>query len=112
MTIKQIYDLAIKMGISADPRGKERVLKILKKEAERFKEAKKSGMPVIAVCNTNCSPSLVDYVIPGNDESVKSISFFTNLVADAIIEAKKEKGLEDGGIGNDENPRDNQPKNY
>jgi small subunit ribosomal protein S2 len=84
----------------------------LNKEKTAFKEAKKSGIPVIAVCNTNCNPSLVDYVIPGNDESVKSISFFTNLVADAIIEAKKEKGLEDDGIGNGENPRDNQPKNY
>src|SRR4051812_20725624 len=63
----------------------------LNKEKTAFKEAKKVGIPVIAVCNTNCNPQLVDYVIPGNDESVKSIGFFANLVADAIIEVKKEK---------------------
>jgi small subunit ribosomal protein S2 len=81
----------------------------LNKEKTAFKEAKKAGMPVIAVCNTNCNPRLVDYVIPGNDESVKSISFFANLVADAIIAAKKEKGLEDNSIENGESPK---PNNY
>jgi small subunit ribosomal protein S2 len=61
----------------------------LNKEKTAFKEAKKSGIPVIAVCNTNCNPRLVDYVIPGNDEGIKSITFFANLVADAIIEIKR-----------------------
>lgn len=61
----------------------------LNKEKTAFKEAKKSGIPVIAVCNTNCNPRLVDYVIPGNDEGIKSVAFFANLVADAIIEIKK-----------------------
>jgi small subunit ribosomal protein S2 len=67
----------------------------LKKEKTAFKEAKKVGIPVIAVCNTNCNPNSVDYVIPGNDENVKSVSFFANLVADAIIEAKKDKAVEE-----------------
>src|ERR1043166_1377666 len=61
----------------------------LNKEKTAFKEAKKNETPVIAVCNTNCNPRLVDYVIPGNDENVKSITFFVNLVADAIIEVRK-----------------------
>jgi small subunit ribosomal protein S2 len=61
----------------------------LNKEKTAFKEAKKSGIPVIAVCNANCNPRLVDYVIPGNDEGIKSITFFANLVADAIIEIKR-----------------------
>src|SRR5437868_2612113 len=61
----------------------------LNKEKTAFKEAKKIGIPVIAVCNTNCNPRLVDYVIPGNDESTKSITFFANLVADAINKIKK-----------------------
>lgn len=65
----------------------------LNKEKTAFREAKKIGIPVIAVCNTNCNPRLVDYVIPGNDESVKSVTFFANLVADAIIAAKKGKEL-------------------
>jgi len=67
----------------------------LNKEKTAFKEAKKMGVPVIAVCNTNCNPRLVDYVIPGNDESVKSITFFANLVADAIIDSRKEKKSEE-----------------
>jgi len=67
----------------------------LNKEKTAFKEAKKVGIPVIAVCNTNCNPALVDYVIPGNDENIKSITFFSNLVADSINEIKgNEKLLE------------------
>jgi small subunit ribosomal protein S2 len=73
----------------------------LNKEKTAFKEAKQIGIPVIAVCNTNCNPRLVDYVIPGNDESVKSIGFFANLVADAIVESKKERKLtEEDNSGN------------
>ncbi|CAG8573657.1 4755_t:CDS:2, partial [Scutellospora calospora] len=68
----------------------------LNKEKTAFKEAKKVGLPVIAVCNTNCNPRLVDYVIPGNDESVKSVTFFVNLVADAISEIKKGEKSESG----------------
>src|SRR5688572_13673948 len=56
----------------------------LNKVETAFKEAKKIRIPVIAVCNTNCDPRLVDYVIPGNCENPKSVSFFANLVADAI----------------------------
>src|SRR3982750_183759 len=61
----------------------------LNKEKTAFREAKKIGIPVIAICNTNCDPRLVDYVIPGNDDNVKSIDFFANLLADAIVEIKK-----------------------
>jgi small subunit ribosomal protein S2 len=84
----------------------------LNKEKTAFKEAKKAGTPVIAVCNTNCNPKLVDYVIPGNDENVKSVSFFANLVADAIIEAKKEKRMmNENGFGSEES-MDQQSKNH
>jgi len=74
----------------------------LNKEKTAFKEAKKVGIPVIAVCNTNCNPALVDYVIPGNDENIKSITFFANLVADSINEVKgHEKLLENNNIEED-----------
>jgi small subunit ribosomal protein S2 len=56
-----------------------------------FEEAKKNNIPVIAVCNTDCNPRLVDYVIPGNDKSEKSISFFANLVAEVIGKNKEAK---------------------
>jgi small subunit ribosomal protein S2 len=61
----------------------------LNKEKTAFKEAKKNNVPVIAVCNSNCNPVLVNYVIPGNDENIKSVTFFANLVADTIIDIKK-----------------------
>jgi small subunit ribosomal protein S2 len=63
----------------------------LNKEKTAFKEAKKMGIPVIAVCNSNCNPQLVDYVIPGNDENIKSVGFFASLMADTIIETKGKK---------------------
>jgi small subunit ribosomal protein S2 len=63
----------------------------LNKEKTAFREAKKIGIPVIGICNTNCDPRLVDYVIPGNDDSVNSIRFFASLLSDAIIESIKEK---------------------
>src|SRR5438874_9427573 len=78
----------------------------LNKEKTAFREAKKIGIPVIAVCNTNCNPRLVDYVIPGNDESVKSVTFFANLVADAINEAKKGEGSENS-IGKEKSEVEN-----
>jgi len=70
----------------------------LNKEKTAFKEAKKMGVSVIAVCNTNCNPRSVDYVIPGNDESAKSVTFFANLVAEAIIEAKQGKEVGENNV--------------
>jgi len=65
----------------------------LQREETAFKEAKKKGIPVIAVCNTNCNPQLVDYILPGNDENVESINFFAGLVADAIQEIRQQQNL-------------------
>ncbi|MCA8888343.1 MAG: 30S ribosomal protein S2 [Parvularculaceae bacterium] len=58
----------------------------VKKEAIAIKEAKKLGIPVIAVVDTNCSPDDVDFVIPGNDDASRAISLYCNLVADAVID--------------------------
>ena len=51
-------------------------------------EANKLGIPVIGVVDTNSDPSGVDYVIPGNDDAIRSISLFVEAVADSIIEAR------------------------
>lgn len=56
------------------------------KEAIAIKEAKKLGIPVIAVVDTNCSPDDVDFVIPGNDDASRAIALYCNLVADAVID--------------------------
>jgi small subunit ribosomal protein S2 len=51
-------------------------------------EAKKLGIPVVAVVDTNYDPSLVDYAIPGNDDAIRAIQLYTRAAADAILEGK------------------------
>lgn len=58
----------------------------VKKEAIAIQEAKKLGIPVVAVVDTNCSPDNIDYIIPGNDDASRAISLYCNLVADAVID--------------------------
>ncbi len=55
-------------------------------------EAKKLGIPVIAVVDTNCNPDDVDYMIPGNDDSIGAISLYTQGVASAVLEGKASTG--------------------
>ncbi|HON88150.1 MAG TPA: 30S ribosomal protein S2, partial [Spirochaetales bacterium] len=64
-----------------------------RKEAIAVAEAKKLGIPVIAVVDTNCNPEGIDYPIPGNDDAIRSISLFTQIIANAVIEAESETGL-------------------
>ena len=56
------------------------------------KEARKLGIPVIAVVDTNCDPTLVDYVIPGNDDALRAIRLFTSKIADSIVEGVQVAG--------------------
>jgi small subunit ribosomal protein S2 len=58
------------------------------KEAIAVKEARKLGIPVVAVVDTNCDPDEVDHVIPGNDDALRAIRLFTNKIADAVIEGR------------------------
>ena len=58
------------------------------KEAIAVKEARKLGIPVVAVVDTNCDPDEVDYVIPGNDDALRAIRLFTTKIADAVIEGR------------------------
>ena len=51
-------------------------------------EAKKLGIPVFGLADTNCNPNFVDYAIPANDDAIKSIKLMVSLLADAIVEAK------------------------
>ena len=68
-------------------------------------EAKKLGIPIIAITDTNCDPDVVDYVIPGNDDAIRSIKLITQRIADAVVEGtqrRKEqpsRGDEGGGGG-------------
>lgn len=61
----------------------------VKKEHIAVDEARKLGISICAIVDTNCDPELIDYPIPANDDAVKSIELITRVVADAIIEAKQ-----------------------
>ena len=65
-----------------------------------IREAKKLGIPVVAVVDTNCSPDGVDYIIPGNDDAMRAIQLYTSLIADAVIEGRA--SLPEVALGEDE----------
>jgi small subunit ribosomal protein S2 len=60
-----------------------------KKEHLAVAEAKKLGIPVIAILDTNCDPDEVDFKIPGNDDAIRSIGLLTRVITDAIVEGLK-----------------------
>ena len=60
-----------------------------KKEANAVAEAKKLGIPVVAIVDTNCDPDDADYVIPGNDDAIRAIKLISSVIADAVIEGKQ-----------------------
>lgn len=59
------------------------------KEATAVTEAKKLGIPVIALIDTNCDPEPIDFVIPGNDDAIRSIALILNTLGNAIIEGRQ-----------------------
>lgn len=63
------------------------------KEQIAVAEAKRMGIPVVAVVDTNGNPDGIDYPIPGNDDAIRAISLFTSVIANAVIEADNENGL-------------------
>ena len=58
------------------------------KEAIAVKEARRLGIPVVAIVDTNCDPDEVDYVIPGNDDALRAIRLFASKISDAVIEGR------------------------
>jgi small subunit ribosomal protein S2 len=61
-------------------------------EAIAVKEARKLGIPVVAVVDTNCDPTVVDYVIPGNDDALRAIRLFTSKISDSVVEGVQMAG--------------------
>src|SRR3712207_7971171 len=75
-----------------------------KKEHIAVGEARKLGIPVVAILDTNCDPDEVDYKIPGNDDAIRSAALLTRVIADAVAEglmarsaSQANAGREDGG---------------
>lgn len=65
-----------------------------KKEHIAVLEAKKLGIPVIGLIDTNCNPEEVDYAIPGNDDAIRAVKLITDVMANAIIEGKQGESFE------------------
>lgn len=71
----------------------------LNKEMIAVKEAKKLGIPIVAIVDTNCDPDVVDYIIPGNDDAIRAIRLVTTKMAEAILEARPiDESLTEGTI--------------
>ena len=58
-------------------------------ERNAVQEAKKLGIPVVAIVDTNCDPDEIDYVIPGNDDAIRAVKLIAGKMVDAIIEGKE-----------------------
>ncbi len=91
--IKDMEELPVALFV-VDPR----------KEEIAVKEARKLGIPVFAIVDTNCDPDEIDYVIPGNDDAIRAVRLIVNVMANAVIEANggevteflpEEEGTED-----------------
>jgi small subunit ribosomal protein S2 len=60
-----------------------------RKERIAVSEARKLGIPIVAIVDTNCDPDEIDYVIPGNDDAIRAVRLFTSKIADAILEGRQ-----------------------
>jgi small subunit ribosomal protein S2 len=60
-----------------------------RKERIAISEARKLGIPVVAIVDTNCDPDEVDYVIPGNDDAIRAVKLFASKIADAVLEGRQ-----------------------
>ncbi|MBN2081936.1 30S ribosomal protein S2 [bacterium] len=86
----ELAKLEKNFGGVADLEGSPDALFIVdvKKEVNAVSEAKKLGIPIIGILDTNCDPEDVDYKLPGNDDAIRSIRLFCQIIADSVMEAK------------------------
>lgn len=89
--LKEMSDLERNLSGIKDMNGLPSAIFIVdtKKEHNAVLEAKKLGIPVIAIVDTNCDPDDADYIIPGNDDAIRAIKLISSLMADAVIEGKQ-----------------------
>jgi small subunit ribosomal protein S2 len=73
----------------------------VRKEELAVKEAQKLGIPVVAVVDSNCNPSNIDYIVPGNDDAIRAVRLFCSKVADALLEGAESWQLENAEEGDD-----------
>ena len=105
---KEMADLEKNLGGIKDMKGIPSAIFIVdpKKEKNAVDEAKKLGIPIVAIVDTNCDPDEVDYVIPGNDDAIRAIKLIAATLADAIIEGKQGEQLTDSSEAAEETVAD------
>jgi small subunit ribosomal protein S2 len=81
-----------------------------KREKIAVSEARKLGIPTVAIVDTNCDPDEIDYVIPGNDDAIRAIRLFASKIADAVIEGKRLREEELQGEIGEEPPTETAPE--
>ena len=101
---KEMNDLEKNLGGIKDMKGIPSAIFIVdpKTEKNAVDEARKLGIPVVAIVDTNCDPDEVDYVIPGNDDAIRAIKLIAATLADAIIEGKQGEQLTDSSEATEE----------
>ena len=88
---RQLAKLSKTLGGIKEMRGLPDLIFIVDqaKEEIAIKEANKLGIPVICLADTNANPDGIDYIIPGNDDAIRSIKLITSKLADAVLEGKQ-----------------------
>ena len=66
-----------------------------RKERNAISEARKLSIPIVAIVDTNCDPDEVDYIIPGNDDAIRTIKLIAQTMADAVLEGRQGEQIEE-----------------
>lgn len=82
-----------------------------RKERIAVAEAKKLGIPIVAIVDTNCDPDEVDYVIPGNDDAIRAVRLLAGKMADAVIEGRQGEQLTEEPESESEEVTEDEPLN-
>jgi len=92
---KEMFNLEKNLGGIKNMNGLPSAVFIVdpRKEHNAVLEAKKLGIPVVAIVDTNCDPDDADYIIPGNDDAIRAIRLISSVIADAVLEGKQGEQL-------------------
>ena len=92
---KEMFNLEKNLGGIKNMKGLPSAVFIVdpRKEHNAVLEAKKLGIPVVAIVDTNCDPDDADYIIPGNDDAIRAIRLISSVIADAVLEGKQGEQL-------------------
>jgi small subunit ribosomal protein S2 len=83
------------------------------RESIAIAEAKKLGIPVVAVVDTNCSPDDVNYIVPGNDDAVRALQLYCDAIANAVLDGLSDAQVSSGvDLGSAENPEIDLPEGF